>query len=73
MGSRRSSSGAIHLPQAAMLYGLNVPIVAFVLIGNGVPGMAFGWLFWRKGLIAAMVSHLVMDVVMKVIVPLATG
>lgn len=32
-----------------------------------------GWLYWRKGLIAAMVSHAVFDIVTKVIVPLLTG
>jgi Type II CAAX prenyl endopeptidase Rce1-like len=61
--------GAMHLPQAAALIGLNAAIVGFVFVGNGIPGLVFGWLFWRKGLIAAMVCHFVMDVVMKVIYP----
>jgi hypothetical protein len=65
--------GAIHLPQAAMLIGLNAAVVGFVLIGNGIPGIAFGWLFWRKGLIAAMVSHFMLDVVLKVILPAVTA
>jgi hypothetical protein len=65
--------GAIHIPQAAMLIGLNAPLVAFVLIGNGVPGIVFGWLFWRKGLVAAMVSHFMLDIVLKVILPALTA
>jgi hypothetical protein len=65
--------GAMHLPQAAMLYGLDAALVAFVFIGNGVPGIAFGWLFWRKGLIAAMVAHFSFDVVLKVIYPAIAG
>jgi hypothetical protein len=65
--------GAMHLPQAFGLFGGKPAIVAFVMIGNGVPGVVFGWLFWRKGLIAAMVSHTAFDVVIKVIIPLVMG
>jgi hypothetical protein len=65
--------GAIHLPQAFALLGTGAGLVAFVLIGNGVPGLVFGWLFWRRGLIAAMVSHAAFDIVTKVIIPLAVG
>jgi membrane protease YdiL (CAAX protease family) len=61
--------GAIHLPQAATLLGLTGPLVAYVLLGNGIPGVVWGWLYWRKGLIAAMASHAVADIVMKVIFP----
>ena len=45
----------------------------FVLIGNGVPGVVFGWLFWQKGLIAAMLSHTFFDIVTKVVYPLFIG
>jgi membrane protease YdiL (CAAX protease family) len=65
--------GAIHLPQAAGLFGLNAGIVVFVLLGNGLPGVVFGWLFWRKGLIAAMASHFMFDIVLKVIAPALMG
>jgi membrane protease YdiL (CAAX protease family) len=61
--------GAIHLPQAAGLLGLTGPVVAFVLLGNAIPGVVWGWLYWRKGLIAAMASHAAADIVMKVIFP----
>jgi Type II CAAX prenyl endopeptidase Rce1-like len=65
--------GAMHLPQAFGFFGASVPLVAYVLIGNGVPGLIFGWLYWRKGLVAAMVSHAVLDIVTKVVIPLVTG
>jgi hypothetical protein len=65
--------GAMHLPQAAQRLGLTGPIVAFVLLGNGVPGLVFGWLYWRKGLLAAMASHFALDVVLKVVVPILGG
>lgn len=63
--------GALHLPQAARLTGhLSSQMVTFALVGNGVPGLIFGWLYWRKGLIAAMVCHAMTDIIIKVILPL---
>lgn len=32
-------------------------LVALVLVGNAIPGLLFGWLFWRKGIEAAMLAH----------------
>lgn len=32
-------------------------LLAAVIAGNAVPGLLFGWLFWRKGLEAAMLAH----------------
>jgi Type II CAAX prenyl endopeptidase Rce1-like len=64
--------GAMHLPQAFAFFGVQAPLVAYVLIANGVPGLVFGWLYWRKGIIAAMVSHAVADIVTKVVYPLVS-
>ena len=62
---------AIHLPQAKAFYGLSTLMVLVVMIGNGVPGVLFGWLFRRFGLIAAMVAHFgAADVVLHVIGPI---
>lgn len=61
--------GAIHLPQAAAIGGsLPASVVAFVLLGNGLAAVVFGWLYWKRGLIAAMVAHFSANVVLKVIV-----
>ena len=47
-----------HLP---MLYFLlpepPAVLVLMVIIGNALPGLLFGWLFWRRGLEAAMIAH----------------
>ena len=32
-------------------------LVAAVLGGNFLPGLVFGWLFWKRGLEAAMIGH----------------
>ena len=47
-----------HLPLLYLL--LPAPpaeLLLLVLAGNAVPGILFGWLFWRRGLEAAMIAH----------------
>lgn len=53
------SFGAGHLPAAAALLGghLTMPVVVPIMIANGVPGMMFGYLYWRYGIEAAMMAH----------------
>ncbi|MFC7098929.1 CPBP family intramembrane glutamic endopeptidase [Halobaculum marinum] len=56
--------GVGHLPTAATLYGELTPdVVAFVVLGNSLGGVAYGWLFWRHSLEAAMVGHATTHVV----------
>lgn len=62
--------GAIHIPQAFIFVGPGALVVAYALLGNGVPGMMFGWLYWRHGLVAAMISHFAADFVLKFALPL---
>jgi len=51
--------GAGHLPATAQLFGeLTAPLVARALILNGIVGVFFGFLFWKKGLIYAMIAHM---------------
>jgi len=47
-----------HLPALAFLLP-NPPtwLVTLVLAGNFVPGLLFGWLYWKRGLEAAMMAH----------------
>lgn len=47
-----------HLPALSLLLP-NPPtwLVTLVLAANFVPGVLFGWLFWRRGLEAAMMAH----------------
>jgi hypothetical protein len=50
---------------------LPLPIVVGVHAVDqlGVGGVVFGWLYWRKGLIAAMVAHFTADLVIEVLAP----
>jgi hypothetical protein len=64
---------AIHIPQAQAFLGLSKQVLTFVIVGNGVPGFVFGWLYWRRGLVPAMVAHFGLDLVLKVILPVVVG
>lgn len=60
--------GAAHLPLVGA--GAATPaVVAYILGVNGIVGLICGWLFWRKGLIAAMTAHAIFDLVLKVLLP----
>jgi hypothetical protein len=47
-----------HLPVVYMLMPAPPPqLIVMMIAGNSVPGILFGWLFWRRGLEAAMIAH----------------
>lgn len=50
--------GAGHLPAAAAMgVSLTTPVVAYIIIGNTLPGLLFGYLYWRNGIEAAIIAH----------------
>ena len=61
--------GVSHLPATAAVFELTPVVVARAVVLNGVAGVAFGWLYWRHGLVAAVVAHLGTDLVVKLLVP----
>ena len=64
--------GAGHLPIAvALAGGASVALVAYVLVANASFGIIAGYLFWKRGLEAAIIAHMVAHVVMVVLLSLA--
>jgi len=54
-----------HLPLAMSLYrDLTLLIGSYVFLLNALPGFIAGWLFWRYGLEAAIIAHIMFHVVM---------
>jgi hypothetical protein len=50
--------GVGHLPAAmAMGIELRAPVIAYIVVGNTLPGALFGVLYWRHGIEAAMAAH----------------
>jgi membrane protease YdiL (CAAX protease family) len=45
-------------------------VIVRALLLNGIGGIVFGWLYWKRGLLAAMLAHFSADVVLHVVVPL---
>jgi membrane protease YdiL (CAAX protease family) len=62
--------GLGHLPATAVIWPLTPLVVLRALVLNGLGGLVFGWLYWRRGLLAAMVAHLAADLVLHVAAPL---
>lgn len=59
--------GAGHLPTAASLSTLTPLIVTRIVVLNAFGGIVFGWLYWRRGLEAAMIAHFSADIVLHVL------
>jgi len=56
-----------HIPSTAQLLGLSTPIIIRCLVLNGIGGIGFGYLYWKKGLAYSMFAHAAAHVFMQVI------
>ncbi|MEO5560734.1 MAG: CPBP family glutamic-type intramembrane protease [Dokdonella sp.] len=65
--------GLSHLPLLARIEPLTAAIIARAIIYNSLLGLAFGWLYWKRGLEHAMLAHFCADLVVHVAAPLAMG
>jgi membrane protease YdiL (CAAX protease family) len=61
--------GLGHLPITGSITTITPLIVARAVILNGIGGIIFGWLYWKKGLESAMISHFSADILLHVIYP----
>ncbi len=62
--------GLGHLPATALLVPLTPLVIARAVVLNGLLGIVFGWLYWKRGLEAAMISHFSADLVLHVLLAL---
>jgi len=61
--------GLAHLPTAAQMTSLTGMIIVRAVVLNGIGGVIFGWLYWKKGLESAMLAHFSGDIVLHIITP----
>jgi membrane protease YdiL (CAAX protease family) len=61
--------GLGHLPATAQITPLTGLVVIRAIVLNGVGGIIFGWLYWKKGIESAMIAHFSADIVLHVITP----
>ena len=59
--------GLIHLPLSKNFVELTPFTIGVTMIGNLITGSVFGWIFWKKGLLVAILSHSISDLVFHVI------
>ena len=59
--------GLGHLPAAFKLVSPSAFDIFRILFLNGIAGILFGWLYWSRGLWAAMGAHFVSDLVIHTI------
>lgn len=62
--------GIGHLFITSELTAITPAIIGRAILLNGIGGIIFGWLYWRKGLESAMISHFSADIILYVIFPL---
>lgn len=62
--------GLGHLPATAALVPLTPLVIARAVVLNGLLGVVWGWLYWKRGLEAAMISHFSADLVLHVLLAL---
>jgi membrane protease YdiL (CAAX protease family) len=61
--------GLGHLPTTAKFMEITPVVVTRAIILNGIAGIVFGWLYWKKGLESAIISHFSADIILHVILP----
>lgn len=62
--------GAGHLPAAQQVWGLDAIVVFRTVALNALAGLAFGWVYWKRGLEMAVLAHFSADIVLHVLAPL---
>lgn len=62
--------GLGHLPITASLTALTPLIIVRALVLNGIGGIVFGVLFWKKGFESAMIAHFTTDIFLLTLLPL---
>ncbi len=62
--------GLGHLPITASLTKLNMLVISRAVILNGIGGIIFGWLFWKKGFESAVIAHFTCDIFLLTLLPL---
>ncbi|MDD3171853.1 MAG: CPBP family glutamic-type intramembrane protease [Bacilli bacterium] len=58
-----------HLPITSALTEITPLVVTRAIVLNSIGGIAFGYLYWKKGLEYSMMSHLTADIVLLSIIP----
>ncbi|GHO47222.1 CPBP family intramembrane glutamic endopeptidase [Ktedonospora formicarum] len=64
---------SLHFTNAAIIGASGVAMVLNILLLNSIVGLTFGWVYWKRGILLAMVAHFACDIILHVIPPLLVG
>lgn len=59
--------GLFHLPLSKNFVDLTPFTIGVTMIGNLITGITFGWIFWKRGLLVVIISHITFDLVFHVL------
>lgn len=57
-----------HLPATAQFLGLSTPILIRCFVLNGVAGIGFGYLYWKKGFSYAIFAHMLAHIFTQTVI-----
>jgi membrane protease YdiL (CAAX protease family) len=57
----------IHFPITSNFFELTSFTIGVTMIGNFMTGTTFGWIFWKRGLLVAILAHIAFDITFHVI------
>lgn len=58
-------SALFHLPEILRFHSVSWPLVGQVISNHFASGLVFGWLYYRRGIEAAMIAHGAADLVLR--------
>jgi membrane protease YdiL (CAAX protease family) len=58
-------SSAFHLPELLRFHEFSGQLVGLVFSHHFASGLVFGWLYWRRGIEAAMICHGLADLIVR--------
>lgn len=61
--------GVFHLLSQTTIGPLDTIVVVSILLGNGIAGVVYGWFYWWRGLLAAVLAHWSTEIVLHVVAP----
>lgn len=59
--------GLAHLVTASQMMELTPSTILVILLGNGIPGIVFGILYWKKGIESSIVAHFTGDIIIHMV------
>jgi hypothetical protein len=60
------SFGIAHLPQLISYGAASIYAITATMLGNIMVGTLYGWLYWQRGLFAAIIAHFSVDLMLHV-------